>query len=100
MKQRNRLVYLFLFILLTLNCTSLYADTDYNSSKIRLIEDSYTEDLPSWLLLERGIEAMRLGEYGLASRVFREIIARDRINPDAEMYLGILFEQEGRISSC
>ena len=71
------------------------ANSEYTSEKIKIIEQSYKSDIPTWLLIERGREAFELGEYGLASRVFREVISREKVSPDAEMWLGIIFEQEG-----
>ena len=94
--MKNSKNQLFLLILLLIFLPfNLHSQSEHDLEKIKLIENSYQNDLPSWLLMERGIEAFQLGEFGLASRVFREIIARDGISPDAEVYLGFIFEQEG-----
>jgi tetratricopeptide (TPR) repeat protein len=76
-------------------CFYGFADSEYDQEKIELIEESYKGNDPLWLLAERGKQAYALGEYGLASRVFREIINRETISPDAHMWLGYIFEQEG-----
>ena len=62
---------------------------------VELIEQSYKGSDPIWLMMERGRQAFELGEYGLASRVFREIINREGVSPDAHMWLGFIFDREG-----
>jgi len=91
---RNR-VFILSIIIFTLFCSSGFADSEYDLEKIELIEESYKGNDPLWLLTERGKQAYALGEYGLASRVFREIINRETVSPDAHMWLGFIFEQEG-----
>lgn len=56
---------------------------------------AFSGNEPTWLLMERGKQAYNLGEYGLASRIFREILDREGIYPDAHIWLAYIFEQEG-----
>ncbi|MBI9105529.1 MAG: tetratricopeptide repeat protein [Spirochaetales bacterium] len=72
-----------------------FSESEYDLEKIELIEKSYKGSGPLWLLMERGKQAYELGEYGLSSRVFREVINRNAYYPDAHMWLGFIFEQEG-----
>ena len=52
-------------------------------------------DDPVWLLLEHGRQFFEKGEYGKASRIFRDILEKDPGNADAEVWLARLFENEG-----
>ncbi len=74
---------------------SIYAQRVPDQERVAFIEDTYMNNLPVWLMMERGRESFELGELGLASRIFREIIDRNSISPDAEMWLGYIYEQEG-----
>lgn len=54
---------------------------------------------PIWLLLERGRQAVRSGELGEAFTIFRQIQAQGVedgiLYPEADLWLGYIFEQEG-----
>ncbi len=86
---------LIITIIIIAYSSSVYAQDTKEQELLDYIEKAYTTDEPSWLLLERGRQAFELGEYGLASRVFREVIERDKISPDAELWLARIFEKEG-----
>lgn len=81
-------------ILLTFCISNLYSQDSEKKDLIEIIENSYSANEPTWLLMERGRQAFDIGEYGLASRVFREVLNRGD-NPDAEIWLAYIFEQEG-----
>ncbi len=91
---RNKIILIItiLFISLAMN---IYAQDTKEQELLDYIEQAYITDKPSWLLLERGRQAFELGEYGLASRVFREVIEKDKISPDAEFWLARIFEKQG-----
>lgn len=88
-------IFILSAIMLIMLCSTGFADSEYDLEKIELIENSYKSNEPTWLLMERGKQAYNMGEYGLASRVFREVINRETVSPDAHMWLGFIFEQEG-----
>ncbi|MBI9100879.1 MAG: hypothetical protein JEY99_00575 [Spirochaetales bacterium] len=57
------------------------------------------EETPDWLMIERGRQAIIDRELGDALRIFRSILGNaaneGRMVPEAEMWLGYIFEQEG-----
>ncbi len=57
------------------------------------------QDEPDWLLLERGRMAVREGELGTALTFFRTVQGRaddqNRPHPEADLWIGYIFEQEG-----
>lgn len=60
------------------------------------------QDEPDWLLLERGRMAVRAGELGTALTYFRTVQGRaddeGRAHPEADLWIGYIFEQEGEWS--
>ncbi len=56
-------------------------------------------DIPRWLMLEKGKQAILDRELGDGLRIFRSILGdastRGESVPEAEMWLGYIFEQEG-----
>lgn len=52
---------------------------------------------PPWLLLELGKRAFRERNFGQALDYFRTTIARGGVTPEAEMWIGRVFEQEGEL---
>lgn len=74
----------------------LFAETtSYKDYEISIIKNSTEEKIPLWLLMKRGEKAYRIGELGLAARIFREALNRQKVNPDADMQLARIFMQEG-----
>jgi tetratricopeptide (TPR) repeat protein len=47
------------------------------------------------MLMVRGKEAFREGNYGRALSLFRSIVERDQTNADAHLWIGYVFEAEG-----
>ena len=91
----KRLLYIFLLFNLLVITGSVFSQQEENAGLIEKIEEAYTSDAPTWFIMERGKQAFSLGEYGLASRVFREVLNRERTYPDAEVWLAYIYEQEG-----
>ena len=58
-------------------------------------QQSIDQTEPAWLLLERGKKAYDEGEFGLAIRLFRAAVERQGIFPEAEFWIGSVFEAEG-----
>ncbi len=56
---------------------------------------SIDNDIPSWIILEKGKQAFINKDFGLATRLFREAVSRERDFPEAEMWLGHIFEVDG-----
>ena len=58
-----------------------------------------SDDLPEWLLLEKGRQAVIDRELGDALQIFRTIQSKaseeNRFVPEADMWIGYIFEQEG-----
>lgn len=52
---------------------------------------------PPWLLLELGKRAYHEGNFGQALDYFRTSIARGGTTPEAEMWIGHVFQQEGEL---
>ncbi|TFG64477.1 MAG: tetratricopeptide repeat protein [Spirochaetales bacterium] len=52
-------------------------------------------DEPPWLVLEYGKMSFDRGEYGQALRFFRQAIEKQALFPEAEMWIGAVFEEEG-----
>lgn len=52
---------------------------------------------PPWLLLELGKKAFREKNFGQALDYFRTSIARGGTTPEAEMWIGRVFEEEGEL---
>lgn len=78
----SRRVYLVTILILLVCCTgATFAQTEE----------------PSWLLLERGEILFEEREFGDALRIFREILARDQINPEPHYWVGRIFEEEGEL---
>ena len=91
----NRIPVLILVLILIFSVETVFSQEDDNSALIEKIEASYSSDTPTWLLMERGKQAYRAGEYGLSSRVFLEVLNREKTYPDAEIWLAYIYEQEG-----
>lgn len=53
------------------------------------------EDLPDWLLMEQGKEAFESRDFGRAFRLFRAALEKSRINPEAHMWMAVIYEEEG-----
>ncbi len=86
---------LLVFLIIFIPFTAAFSQSSTDKALIELLEKSYQSDEPTWLLMERGKQAFEIGEFGLASRIFREVITRENNYPDAEIWLGYIFEQEG-----
>ncbi|HAK44885.1 MAG TPA: hypothetical protein DCO79_03040 [Spirochaeta sp.] len=86
---------LLIVIFIFFSVNPIYSQNDAEAELIEQIESSYQSDEPTWLLMERGKQAYDIGEYGLASRVFREVLNREKVYPDAEVWLAYIFEEEG-----
>ncbi len=54
----------------------------------------YTET-PLWLQLDEGKNAVEAGDFGQAALIFREVLKKSPDNPEAEKWLGYIFEKEG-----
>ena len=91
-------ILIILSVFIIFGSLNVFAQNSENTDVIRLIEESYRTDIPLWLLMERGKQAFSIGEFGLASRVFREVLNREGSNPDAEVWLARIFEQEGELT--
>lgn len=52
---------------------------------------------PPWLLLELGKRAFREKDFGQALDYFRSSIAKGGVTPEAEMWIGRVFEEEGEL---
>lgn len=52
---------------------------------------------PSWLLLEKGKILFEEREFGEALRIFRQVLDRDKINPEPHYWIGRIFEEEGEL---
>lgn len=68
------------------------------SSLFPLGSRSFGED-PLWLMLEKGRKAVREGELGEALTIFHSALGRaeeeGQLLPEADLWLGYIFEQEG-----
>ncbi len=53
---------------------------------------------PLWLQLDTGKEAVSTGDLGHAVLIFREILKQQPNNPEAQKWLGIIYEKEGEFS--
>ncbi|MEW5815826.1 MAG: hypothetical protein AB1798_10595 [Spirochaetota bacterium] len=58
-------------------------------------EDTDEFDFPPWILLEKGKKAYHDREFGTAIRYFRTAIQKEGEFPEAEMWVGAVFEEEG-----
>lgn len=56
-----------------------------------------TSNDPSWLLLELGKNAFRAKDFGQALDYFRASVAKGGVTPEAEMWIGRVFEEEGEL---
>ena len=65
---------------------------------ITLSAYSLDSEKPLWLLIDDGEAAVESGELGKAAYLFREILKKDRSNPEAMKWLGYIFEKEGEFS--
>ncbi len=95
MKNNLCRIFIFSLFLIFISAAFVSAQDLREQEKIKKIEESYRLNIPVWLLYEYGRQAYELGEYGLASRVFREAIDRAGIAPEAEIWLARIFENEG-----
>ncbi len=61
--------------------------------------DQFDEDTPVWIIFEQGKEAYHRGEFGDALSLFREARRREDAGryPEAEYWMGIIYEEEGEL---
>lgn len=74
------LAIIFFFLFTTLACFSQ--------------ERMVSTDEPDWVYLEKGKKAFREREFGIALRYFREAIRQKAVYPEAEYWIGKVFEEE------
>jgi tetratricopeptide (TPR) repeat protein len=51
---------------------------------------------PSWILFEQGQRAYREGDFGGALRLFQQAAEKEAVYPEAEFWIGIVYEKEGQ----
>lgn len=81
------------FLALVAFATVLTAGAHVNAQAL----SSATLRDPPWLLLELGKRAFREKNFGQALDYFRTSIARGGITPEAEMWIGRVFEEDGEL---
>jgi tetratricopeptide (TPR) repeat protein len=64
---------------------------------IVLAQDIDAEKAPAWLLMELGEKAYRDKEFGEALSLFREVKKREGIYPEADYWIGLVFEADAEI---
>ena len=55
------------------------------------------EQEADWLVLERGKVAFQQGEFGDALVIFRSVLGKNQIQPEAHYWIGRIFEEEGEL---
>ena len=64
---------------------------------IVLSQDIEIETAPTWLIMEMGEKAYREKEFGEALLLFREAKKREGVYPEADLWIGLVFEADAEI---
>lgn len=90
-RDRKTLVILIsVFFLTTLLCSQDAGDDDIITAGI-----SEIDSMESWLLFEKGVYSYDRKKYGESLNFFNKLIERHGVYPEAEYWIGRVFEQEG-----
>ncbi len=90
-RDRKTLVLVFLIFFLTV----LLYSQDVSDDDIITAGVSEIDDMESWLLFEKGVFSYDGRRYGESLNFFNKLIERHGVYPEAEYWIGRVFEQEG-----
>ena len=62
-----------------------------------LSQDIDVEKAPTWLLMELGEKAYRDKDFGEALSLFRDVKKREGVYPEADLWIGLVFEADAEI---
>lgn len=92
-RNRKTLILLAFFLLAIVNIFS----QDEDISEIVTAGIEKLDSIESWLLFEKGLNTFQNRNYGESLNYFNKLIERHGVFPEAEYWIGRVFEQEGEI---
>ncbi|MBB6478533.1 tetratricopeptide repeat protein [Spirochaeta isovalerica] len=92
--RRNRTTLIFT-LLFSFSFVSLPAQENDAAANSLTASIGSLDSMESWLLYERGLHLFSRKEYGEALNHFNKLIERHGVYPEAEYWIGRVFEQEG-----
>lgn len=90
--RRNRKTLIF-FILLSVS--SLLFSQEDTDEEIIMVGIGQLDSMETWLLFEKGLFSYESRDYGESLNFFNKLIERHGVFPEAEYWIGRVFEQEG-----